>query len=901
MFSWSEIETRALAFQYRWKSCSGDEKQYGQTFEKDFMQVFGVDWLDGLHEHPITRLDGTVGYVDYFLPGMILVEIKSKGQSLAYAYTQAMSYVHALKPEEVPVLLMVSDFDKVQVYNLHKNHPYKPFKISQLKSHVRIFGLLAGYGLDNEIKTDIELNTDASYKMARIHDALKEYGYAGHPLEVYLVRLLFCLFADDTGIFEHGSFQNYVRESKPDGSDLSMRLMMLFSILDTPPGRRMTNLSQELNHFRYVNGFLFSEPLPPAYFSEKMRKVLLECCDFDWTQISPAIFGAMFQGVMSAEERRELGAHYTSEENILKVISPLFLEDLYFEFERSKNTKAELQAFHDKIAALTFLDPACGCGNFLIITYQKLRELEHEILKLLYDNTQIGMANVLYTKVGLHQFYGIELEDFPCEIAKVSLLLMKHLMDQEISHYFGMNLIDFPIRDNANIIKGNALRLDWAEVVPKEELDYIIGNPPFVGASMMSAEQKSDAVSVFGKMKLSNSIDYVGAWYHKACDYMNGMPIKVCFVSTNSITQGEQVQPLWGKLYHKYGIDILFAYRSFLWSNEAKGKAAVYCVIIAFRIGQGISQKRIYDAHGSSRTVSNINPYLVDAPNILIVSSGTPISDVPRVTLGNKPSDDGALILSPEQRAAMLARNPAAAPFIRRYVGSYEYIYDVERYCLWLKGTGLAWVNIREILERVEHVREFRRKSTAEPTRQKADTPSVFFSAVQPESDYILIPGVSSELRDYIPIGIMQQNVIASNATSIVHSSSTYHFGILTSSTHMAWMRAVAGRLKSDYRYSGSVVYNTFPWPVLRETCVQSIISTAEGILAARSQYPNAIMAVLYNPVTMPPELRKAHQRNDKAVMEAYGKDWQNEAECVADLMKLYQEATMHEQKTGKT
>ena len=320
------------------------------------MQVFGVDWLDGLHEHPITRLDGTVGYIDYFLPGKILIEVKSKGQSLASAYTQAMSYVHALRPEEVPVLVMVSDFDKVQVYNLRKGHPYKPFKVSQLKNHVRIYGLLAGYGLDNEIKTDIELNTDASYKMARIHDALKEFGYTGHPLEVYLVRLLFCLFADDTGIFEHGSFQSYVRESKPDGSDLSMRLMMLFSILDTPPSRRMTNLSQEMNHFRYVNGFLFSEPLPPAYFSEKMRKVLLECCDFDWTQISPAIFGAMFQGVMSPQERRELGAHYTSEVNILKVINPLFLEDLYLEFERSKNTKTELQAFHNKIAALTFLE-----------------------------------------------------------------------------------------------------------------------------------------------------------------------------------------------------------------------------------------------------------------------------------------------------------------------------------------------------------------------------------------------------------------------------------------------------------------------------------------------------------------------------------------------------------------
>ncbi|MHC1787338.1 MAG: type IIL restriction-modification enzyme MmeI [Christensenellales bacterium] len=356
MLSWTEIETRALAFQRRWKDSAGDEKQHGQTFEKDFMQVFGVDWMDGLHEHPITRLDGTMGYIDYFLPGKILVEMKSRGQSLASAYSQAMGYVHALRPEEVPVLVMVSDFDRIQVYNLRKNHPYKPFTLSQLKAHARIFGLLAGYGQDSEIKTDIELNTDASYKMARIHDALKAYGYSGHPLEVYLVRLLFCLFADDTGIFEHGSFQSFLEASKADGSDLSMRLMMLFSILDTPPQQRMSNLPMDLQRFRHINGYLFSQPLPPAAFDEKMRQVLLACCQFDWTLISPAIFGAMFQGVMSPQERRELGAHYTSEENIQKVIGPLFLDELYGEFERSKNTKAELQAFHEKIAGLTFLD-----------------------------------------------------------------------------------------------------------------------------------------------------------------------------------------------------------------------------------------------------------------------------------------------------------------------------------------------------------------------------------------------------------------------------------------------------------------------------------------------------------------------------------------------------------------
>ena len=476
MLTWTEIETRAIAFQKRWKGCSGDERQYGQTFEKDFMEVFGVDWHDGFHEHPIISLDGVTNYIDYFLPGKILIEMKSRGKSLDSAFTQAIAYARALKPEAQPALILVSDFDTIRVYNTAKQHHYKPFKVSNLKAHVRIFSLLTGREADPNVRTEIELNTDASYKMAKLHDALKENGYSGHELEVYLVRLLFCLFADDTGVFEKSTFYNYIKTSNPDGSDLSGRLSMLFSTLDTPTEKRMKTLPDDLNRFRYINGNLFSEQLTPPFFSAKMRETLLECCDFDWTQISPAIFGAMFQGVMNPQERRELGAHYTSEENILKVIRPLFLDELYAEFERSKNTTAELQTFHRKLASLTFLDPACGCGNFLIITYQKLRELEFEILKLLSESGQMVLFDDP-TKVSADQFYGIELEDFPCEIAKVSMLLMKHLMDQEVSHYFGGNFIDYPIRDNASIINANALRLDWNEVVPAYRLNYIMGNP----------------------------------------------------------------------------------------------------------------------------------------------------------------------------------------------------------------------------------------------------------------------------------------------------------------------------------------------------------------------------------------------------------------------------------------
>ncbi len=504
MLTWTEIETRAIAFQNTWKKTNGDERQDAQTFEKDFMNIFGVDFRDGFHEYQLRLNDGSIGYIDYFLPAKIVIEMKSKGKSLPKAYTQAMDYVHALKPEEQPELVMVCDFDKIELHNLKRDIHYKPFKVSQLKSHIRIFGLLAGYEDKFEEKNEIELNTTASYKMAKLHDLLKEYGYEEHALEIYLVRLLFCLFADDTGIFEKDSFEEYVKASAEDGSDLAMRMMMLFNILDTPSEKRMKNLSTELNRFRYINGNLFTETLPPAVFDGKMRELLIECCEFDWSKISPAIFGAMFQGVMDQQKRRELGAHYTSEENIMKVIKPLFLDDLYREFEQSKSTKKELEAFHQKISSLKFLDPACGSGNFLILTYQKLRELEFEILKFLKSTAQLSLFDIS-SKVHINQFYGIEYEPFASEIAKISLLLMKHLMDRKVSNYFGQNLIDFPIKENANIVNGNALRVEW------EKVDYILGNPPFIGARMMSKEQSLDMEEVFGKLKGIGDLDYVSA------------------------------------------------------------------------------------------------------------------------------------------------------------------------------------------------------------------------------------------------------------------------------------------------------------------------------------------------------------------------------------------------------
>ena len=890
MLTWTDIETHAIAFQKRWKGCSGDERQDAQTFEKDLMEVFGVDWHDGFHEHPIISLDGVTNYIDYLLPGKILIEMKSRGKSLDAAFTQAMAYTRALKPEDQPALILVSDFDTIRVYNTSKQHHYKPFRVSSLKAHVRIFSLLTGRDADPEIRTEIELNTDASYKMAKLHDALKENGYSGHELEVYLVRLLFCLFADDTGVFEKGAFYNYIKVSNPDGSDLSGRLSLLFSTLDTPPDKRMKTLPDELNRFRYINGSLFTERLSPPFFSLKMRSILMECCEFDWTQISPAIFGAMFQGVMNPQERRELGAHYTSEENILKVIRPLFLDELYAEFDQSKNTIAELQAFHRKLAALTFLDPACGCGNFLIITYQKLRELEFEILKLLSESGQMVLFDDP-TKVSVDQFYGIELEEFPCEIAKVSMLLMKHLMDQEISHYFGGNFIDYPIRDNASIINANALRLDWNSVIPATRLSYILGNPTFNGARTMSVEQKADLLHVFGDLKNSGNLDFVTPWHKKAADMMDSnTSVQSALVSTNSIVQGDQAGILWEYLFDRE-IEINFAYRTFKWSNAAKGKAAVHCVIIGFgRKGAWRKQRTIFEGLSANK-VSQINQYLIDAPKVIVKSRSKPICDVPEIGIGNKPIDDGNYLFTKAEMDDFISKEPDAAQYFRPWYGAEEFINRKPRYCLYVAGVGPGELRrMPLVMQRIDRVREYRLQSKSAGTRDIAKVPTKFHVTNIPKSHYLVIPETSSENREYIPIGFMSPAALCSNAVRLMPDAALFHFGVLTSSAHMAWVRTVAGRLEMRYRYSKDVVYNNFPWPQPTPAQKAKIEQTAQAILDARELYPEASLADLYDELTMPSELRKAHTTNDKAVWEAYGKAWQfdDESACVTHLMILY-------------
>lgn len=894
MLSWSEIESNAVAFQRRWKNNPGDERQSGQTFQKDFMEIFGVDWREGLHEYQIRDSDGRLNYIDYLLPGKILIEMKSKGESLIRAYNQGAHYVKNLNPEDQPELLLVCDFEYFEVTNVRTGQRFKKFKLNKLKQHVRMFGVLAGYDSEVDYETDIKVNTDASYMMAKLHDELKENGYGGKDLELYLIRLLFCLFAEDTGIFERNAFERYLKSSNDDGSNLSSLLMQLFDVLDTPEERRMPAIKEQFREFRYIDGHVFSDRLPSAWFNQKMRETLISCTAFDWSYISPAIFGSMFQGVMDPEERRELGAHYTSEENILKVIKPLFLDELWDEFETVKTTVAELQAFQEKLGNLIFLDPACGSGNFLIIAYRELRLLEFEVMKLIQDNRQLQIVDVTgISKVSVNQFYGIELDEFACEIAQLGMLLIKHQMDQLVSNWFGWNAIDFPIRDNPHIVHGNALRIDWSEIVPLEKLNYILGNPPFIGADYQTEEQKEDMSMVFGRDRRLGYLDYVASWFSKAAELIKDTLVRVAFVATNSITQGQQVATLWESLLEN-GIVIDFAYQTFKWTNEARYNAAVHCVIIGFSRGKHNSpdQKMLFTSDGKTKKEVNISPYLTGGPSIIIKSRNKPLANVSRILFGNKPTDGGNFILTDDERLEMISLYPQSNEWIRKYINARDFINKTYRWVLWLKDVPPSEIRrCPKIAERVQRVREFRLASRAESTRRSADTPTLFRQiAQQDEGYYILIPGVSSEKRRYIPMGFLSYDVIASNATFMIPEATLYEFGVLNSAIHMSWMRLTAGRLKSDYRYSSDLVYNTFPWAELDSDAQLRIENTAQAILDARDLYPLSTYADLYDDTFMPPELRSAHTANNKAVREAYRATWMTEEECIADLLQRYKE-----------
>ncbi|MCA0381568.1 MAG: N-6 DNA methylase [Bacteroidetes bacterium] len=906
--SLNEIKTRATAFAKDWEQTEGREEADAKEFLIDFLNIFGISRKRvATFEHRVKKLSEADGYIDLLWKGRLLVEMKSKGKDLSKAYTQAKEYCHGLKEHELPELIMVSDFYHVKVYDADGQET--AFTLPQLLQYITVFYPLAGIQKRTFADQD-PVNIKAAELMGQLHDELKAIGYEGHPLELYLVRLLFLLFADDTSIFERGIFQEYIdRKTNEDGSDLAMHLHALFGVLNTPPDKRLKTLDEQLMQFPYVNGKLFEENLPVAAFSSSMRRLLLQCCTLDWGKISPAIFGSLFQSVMDPTERRNLGAHYTSEKNILKVIQPLFLDELKAEHGNIRHDKNKLKKLHQRISQLRFLDPACGCGNFLIIAYRELRLLEMDIVKDLLQGqivTDIGS----YFLLDVDQFYGIEYEEFPAQIAQVAMWLMDHQMNLQASQTFGEYYVRLPLRKSATIVHGNALRIDWQSIIKTmpwdaegARFDYIMGNPPFYGYAWQNDEQKNDMAMLFGSVKGSGVLDYVSGWYFKGAQYLkaynHAQKIKVGFVSTNSITQGEQVGLLWKLLVEEYGVKIHFAHRTFKWNNDARGNAAVHVVIIGFS-NYDKTQKQLFSYENISGepdvvNAKNINPYLVEAKDVFIEKRKNPLCNVPAMTKGSSPTDGGNLLLSEVEKNELISNYPKALKFVRNYIGSEEYINSLKRYCLWLEDINPNELKeVPPILERLKKVKDFRNVSTKAATVKWAKFPSVFIENRQPKSNYLLIPRVSSENREYIPIGYLDAENIASDSAITLPNSSLFHFGVLTSSMHMAWVKQVCGRLKSDYRYSNTIVYNNFPWPLSpTDKQKQAVEAAAQQVLDARAQFPDASLADLYDPNTMPPVLVKAHQALDKAVDLCYRpQPFTSETKRIEYLFELYDQYT---------
>ena len=927
--SWNEIKSRALTFSRTWADAASEDSE-AKPFWIDFFEIFGItDKRVATFELNVKKLGAAQGFVDLFWPGMLLVEHKSRGKDLDRAFQQALDYFPGLPERDLPQLLIVCDFARFRVHRLAtqgKDGETIEFALKDLHKHIKVFGFIAGYKVQ-EIRAQDPVNVRAAERMGRLHDALKASHYGGHPLEVLLVRLLFCLFADDTGIFQPAqAFRAFIEErTAPDGSDLGPRLAQVFQVLNTQEARRSPALDAQLASFPYINGKLFEENLPMADFSAAMRSALLDACALDWSAISPAIFGSLFQSIMEIQERRNLGAHYTSEENILKLIGPLFLDDLHAEFAKAKNNRNRLFEFHKKLRQLAFFDPACGCGNFLVISYRELRLLELKVLRASHELSGLaGQQSVdVHSLIGVDvdQFYGIEIEEFPAQIAQVALWLVDHQMNLRVSEEFGLYFARIPLKTSPRIVHGNALTLDWNEVLPAERCSFVLGNPPFVGAKFMDDAQRADTRAVFAGIDNAGLLDLVAAWYVKAAQYSKlvrragaipDLP-RTAFVSTNSIVQGEQVGVLWGWMLAQ-GVHIQFAHRTFSWSNEASGKAAVHCVIVGFGL-EDRPGKVIYvyenikgNAHGVP--ASNINPYLVDAPDVVLPRRSKPICAVPEMVTGNKPIDDSNYLFTTEERDTFIAREPASQKWFRRWLGGAELINAIDRWCLWLGDCPPSELRaMPEAMKRVQAVKTFRQSSKSLPTQKLAATPTRFHTEFIPKGPYISLPQVSSERRDIIPMAFLATDVLCGDKLRLIEGASMFHFGVLLSTMHMAWTRQVCGRLESRYQYSALIVYNNFPWPDLpselepnqpltpTHKAQAAIEIAAQAVLDARAQSCGASLADLYDPLSMPPPLLKAHQKLDAAVDKAYQlcggkKSYASDAERVAFLFERYQQLT---------
>ena len=900
--SWNEIKSRAVSFSNEWKDTVREEAD-AKPFLIDFLNIFGISQKRvATFEHRVKKIDDASGYIDLLWPSTLLVEMKSRGQDLNKAYIQAKNYCHGLKDHELPKLILISDFQNFHLYR--EDGLNVEFEIHQLIDNLQIFEELAGYQKRTYHEED-PVNIAAAELMGKLHDQLKDVGYIGDALEAYLVRLLFILFADDSTIFQKGIFYDYLEQrTKEDGSDLAMHLDQLFQVLDTAEDKRLKTLDEQLNIFPYVNGRLFTDRLPTAAFNKDMRQTLLDCCILDWGKISPAIFGSLFQSVMNAQERRNLGAHYTSEKNILKVIRPLFMDELWDEFYAAGENHNKLKELHKKISKLRFLDPACGCGNFLITAYRELRLLELSIVEKLLKGQMVTNVNQ-YFLVDLDQFYGIELGEFPSQIAQVAMFLIDHQMNMLVSDKFGEYIPLIPLQKSAVIVNGNALRIDWHSIIQPLEgeieeprFHYILGNPPFVGTIHQINEQKEDMKLIFGPIKNLGMLDYVTAWYLKAAFYINLYQSKAAFVSTNSISQGLQPGALWNEL-KKFNVEILFAHQTFKWSNEAKGNAAVHVVIIGFGLSSKESKKLFTYQDTSSEPIieqcQEINSFLLPKKDVLIISRDIPISNVPQMIKGSQPTDGGNLLMTEEERQALVSLEPESQRFIRKFYSNQTLLHNTPRWCLWLKdATPKELINMPNVLERVIKVKNMRLASTKEATVKWAAFPSLFTEDRQPTTDYLLFPVTTSERREYIPIIFADKSIICNNSCFSIANATLYLFGVLHSKMHMVWVRTVSGRMKSDFQYSNTIVYNNYPWPENpSDKQKQAVEDAAQAVLDARTQFPDSSLADLYDPNTMPPVLVKAHQQLDRAVDLCYRpQPFILEAKRIEYLFELYEKYT---------
>ncbi len=918
--SWNEIRSRAAEFSREWADAAY-EKGQTQSFYNEFFEIFDVKRRSvARYEKHVKKLDNKSGFIDLFWPGVLLVEQKSAGNNLADAYEQAGDYFDALPERERPRYILVSDFQNFELHDLDTREQ-ADFTLKDLSSHVENFGFVLG--VERKTFRDQDpVNIKAAELVGHLHDALKEAGYQGHDLERFLVRIVFCLFADDTGIFEpRDIFLEFIEtRTREDGSDLGPMLTQLFQVLDTPVDKRSLTLDEDLASFSYINGDLFHEPLRIPSFNRAMRKRLLEACYFDWSEISPAIFGALFQSVMEPAERRAQGAHYTTEKNILKVIGPLFLDDLRAEFEKIKtlksNRKKRLEEFQKKLGSLTFFDPACGCGNFLIITYREIRMLEIEVLRELRTREihtmkteaklrQRGFYMDFFSLVNVNQFYGIELNEFPVRIAETALWMMDHIMNNRLSLEFGETYVRIPLETSPNISHTDALEIDWAEVLPPERCDYVFGNPPFGGAKLQTPEQRAQVRRIAALGRGGGTLDYVASWFIKAGEYIQGTLARIGFVATSSTTQGEQVAQLWPKLFDHLKLEISFAHRTFAWGSDARGKAHVHVIIIGLDRQEAARKDKFLfnypDINGEPEETQHaaISPYLFDASGLLnhrlmVSEESQPINGLGKLVCGTQPIDNGYYIFNAEERASFLEAEPGAEYFMRPYVGAQEYLQGRKRWILALQeASPNVLKELPNIQQRMALVRDYRSRSKRKSTLAIADFPTRYNIEVLPRVPFLVIPETSSERRKYVPIGWLQPPIIPSNAIRLLENATLIDFALLTSAMHMSWLRYIGGRLKSDYRYSIGLVYNTFPTPpgfVQSGRALSKLEPLAQAVLEARATHPDATLSDLYDPNLMPPNLLRAHQTLDRAVDRLYRrKAFASERERVEHLFMLYE------------